>query len=468
MSSGRMDATSSTAAASSVSSTDEKRRHLVAQSLGVGNPTRLGHTLPDLADPTRECPIEVSVDDIRPYDHNPRRGANPKFEEIKESIRTGGLRSPLTVTREPGAPHYVVEAGGNTRLRALHQLWIETRDPRFGRLTVLFRPWRGHSHVLSAHLTENEQRGDMSFWDKACGVAALKASIESERGGTSLTLRTLEDALHQMGLSVNTATLGLYLFATERLRTLAQAFPGISGLDVKTLQPKLNALKREVMAFAKCSEEDVYARAFELAFKRIAESLTSARSLNLQLVVEACGAAAQEAFGPFGLLGPSEPIHCAAAEQARSEQVAGAEEATHATPNPLPEAGLAGPSGYDPRRHFQAFASHTGFELPEPGSLVVTGLSGWISDVEDESIASLSNAMHRQAWRCLRKLAAAPPDSTDSPDTAVRDDASLVSWMFDAEDPAATSFRELVQAILKPRQAGELGHRPGDSERGEG
>jgi ParB family protein of integrating conjugative element (PFGI_1 class) len=460
-----MDATSSTAAASSVSSADEKRRHLVAQSLGVGNPTRLGHTLPDLADPTRECPIEVSVDDIRPYDHNPRRGANPKFEEIKESIRTGGLRSPLTVTREPGAPHYVVEAGGNTRLRALHQLWIETRDPRFGRLTVLFRPWRGHSHVLSAHLTENEQRGDMSFWDKACGVAALKASIESERGGTALTLRTLEDALHQMGMSVNTATLGLYLFATERLRTLAQAFPGISGLDVKTLQPKLNALKREVMTYAKCSEEDVYARAFELAFTRIAESLTSARSLNLQLVVEACGAAAQEAFGPFG---PSESVHSSAAEHVGRDLETGASGASLSTSNPLPELRLAGPPDCDPRRHFQAFAMHTGFKLPEHGSLGVTGLSGWMSEVEEDSIASLSHATHRQAWRCLRKLAAAPPDSTDSPDTAVRDDASLVSWMFDAEDPAATSFRELVQAILKPGQAGELGHRPGDSEQGEG
>ena len=108
---------------------------------------------------------------------------------------------------------------------------------------VLFRPWRSESHVLTAHLIENEQRGEMTFWDKACGIVALKSRFEAEQGRT-LTLRPLEDALHALGLAVNTATLGLHLFATERLRTLGEAVTDLSGLDVKTMQPRLNALKR--------------------------------------------------------------------------------------------------------------------------------------------------------------------------------------------------------------------------------
>ncbi|MEY2981610.1 MAG: hypothetical protein RL562_1837, partial [Planctomycetota bacterium] len=293
----------------------EERRRLVAQSLDVGNPSRLGHSLPEQADPTRECPIEVSVDDIVPYGHNPRRVSNPKFDDIKESIRTGGMRTPLTVTRAPGERQFVVESGGNTRLQALKALWSETRDPRFGRLTVLFRPWRGHSQVLGAHLVENEQRGEMSFWDKACGIAALKSQIEAERGVT-LTLRTLEDALHGIGLSVNTATLGLYLFATERLRTLGEAFPDLSGLDVKTMQPRLNAMRRAVMARVDCDEDEVWRRAFEPAFAEVVvagagavKTQGPASGPRVPTVIAACEAKVRSVYGfdPSGRIPASLP-----------------------------------------------------------------------------------------------------------------------------------------------------------------
>jgi hypothetical protein len=79
-----------------------------------------------------EHQIELTVDEIRPYENNPRRSANVKLDDIKESIRTSGLRSPLTVTQRPGESHFIVEAGGNTRLLALRQLWAETRDPGRG------------------------------------------------------------------------------------------------------------------------------------------------------------------------------------------------------------------------------------------------------------------------------------------------------------------------------------------------
>ena len=107
---------------------------MVAESLHVGNPGNNARDLPDQADPTHECQIVLSVEDIRPYEHNPRRTHNARFNDIKASIRASGLRNPFTVTRRPGESHFVVEAGGNTRLLAIRQLWAETREPRFHKL----------------------------------------------------------------------------------------------------------------------------------------------------------------------------------------------------------------------------------------------------------------------------------------------------------------------------------------------
>jgi ParB family protein of integrating conjugative element (PFGI_1 class) len=237
----------------------DERRCLVAQSLQIGNPGNNARHIPEQVDARAaagrcEQQIELTVDEIRPYEHNPRRSANVKFDDIKESIRTSGLLSPLTVTRRPGESHFIVDAGGNSRLLALQQLWAETQDPRYREVVVMFRPWRSESHVLTAHLIENELRGEMSFWDKATGIVALKGRLEVEQG-RPLTLRTLEDALYAAGLEVNTATLGLYLFATERLRTLGEAVVGLKGLDVKSLQPRLNAIRRYALAHQALSED---------------------------------------------------------------------------------------------------------------------------------------------------------------------------------------------------------------------
>lgn len=281
---------SGTAASAAVPSQQvsvEARRRLVAESLQVGNPGNKSKDLPAQADPLHDCQIELAVDDIRPYENNPRRVGNVRFAQIKESIRASGIRNPLTVTRRPGEAHFIVEAGGNTRLLAIQQLWAETRDARFRRLMVLFRPWRGESHVLTAHLIENELRGEMSFWDKASGVVALKARLEAEQGH-ALSLRQLEDAMKALGLSVNTATLALYLFAVGRLRILGEAIAELSGLDVKTMQPRLNVMKRYAQTRTSLAEDDLYAMVFEPVFRQAAEQYRESRRFSALALCRAC------------------------------------------------------------------------------------------------------------------------------------------------------------------------------------
>lgn len=274
----------------------EERRRLVAESLRVGNPGNNSRELPTQADPRHECQIELAVDDIRPYENNPRRAGNARFTEIKESIRSSGVRNPLTVTRRPGDEHFIVEAGGNTRLLAIQQLWSETREARFQKIVVLFRPWRSESHVLTSHLIENELRGEMTFWDKASGVVTLKGRLEAEKGG-ALSLRQLEDEMKGLGLSVNTATLAHCLFAIERLRTLGQAIDDLSGLDVKTMQPRLNAMKRYAQTRVTLADADLYETVFEPVFQDAASQYRQSRTFSASAVCEACEEALARRFG---------------------------------------------------------------------------------------------------------------------------------------------------------------------------
>lgn len=169
------------------------------------------------ADPVTVTQLVVEIDCIQPYDRNPRRERNPLYDEIKESIRAqGGLNNPLTITRRPGATYYVVESGGNTRLQILKELWHETKDERFHRLPCLFRPWVSEVHVLTAHLIENDKRGDLIFIDKALAVRELRGIIEQD-AGRPLSLRELAIELQARGYGLNPGLLSRMDYAAEVL-----------------------------------------------------------------------------------------------------------------------------------------------------------------------------------------------------------------------------------------------------------
>src|SRR5690606_8944732 len=109
-----------------------------------------------LADPLSDTPIRVSLEQLRPYEHNPRILRNPLHDQLKASIRERGLDQPPTVTRRPGETHYIIRNGGNTRLAILNELWTETADERFFYLDCLFKPWTDESSALLGHLAEND------------------------------------------------------------------------------------------------------------------------------------------------------------------------------------------------------------------------------------------------------------------------------------------------------------------------
>jgi len=137
-----------------------------------------------LTDPIVDTPMVVTLDQLRPYDHDPRVKRNPAYEEIKASIRERGLDAAPAITRRPGETHYIIRNGGNTRLAILRELWSETKDEQFFRISCLFRPWpeRGEIITLTGHLAENELRGGLTFIERALGVERARELYEQETG----------------------------------------------------------------------------------------------------------------------------------------------------------------------------------------------------------------------------------------------------------------------------------------------
>lgn len=158
--------------------------------------------------------------EIKPYDRNPRRELNPRYHDIKDSIRAhAGLNNPLTVTRRPGDELFMVESGGNTRLMILKELWQETQHESFRRVHCLFVPWKSESHVLSAHLIENELRGEMLLIDKAVALKDLQMQLEQE-SGCRLSRSEFQRRLAAKGYTISRRQMIRYEYAAEALEPL--------------------------------------------------------------------------------------------------------------------------------------------------------------------------------------------------------------------------------------------------------
>lgn len=188
-----------------------------------------------LSDPIADTPMVVTLDQLRPYENNPRRARNPLYDELKESIRARGLDQAPPITRRPDEEHFIIRSGGNTRLQILNELWRETKDERFYKINCLFKPWESEINALAGHLSENELHGQLSFIDKALGVAKMKELYEED--GETISLRGLAERLKQDGYPVSIALLSRMLDCVNSLlpalpNTLMQGLgrPAISNL----------------------------------------------------------------------------------------------------------------------------------------------------------------------------------------------------------------------------------------------
>ena len=189
-------------------------------------------------EPVTVTQMVLDIDQVKPYDRNPRRKLNPRYSEIKASIRAQrGLNNALEITRRPGDELYMIRAGGNTRLKILQKLHEETGDEAFRRIHCLYHPWQDDAQVLVGHLVENELRGEMTLIDKAVGLEELRAEFERE-AGERLNRSEFQRRLEQVGYTVSRRLLSRFEYAaTQLLPAIPEALgAGLGGPAVEELR----------------------------------------------------------------------------------------------------------------------------------------------------------------------------------------------------------------------------------------
>lgn len=221
------------------------RQALANSSLSVGAPGKPSSSPSPLLTATV---LTIPIRDIGYYEKNPRTDPNECFEDIKESIRLAGLDSIMQVMRLPGATTYTVAKGGNTRLRALKELFEETRDAKFEQITAQLVPFKGHPAAIADHLKENTLRGAMSFFDRANGFLELQRQIEQETGKKPGVREMAKVLKEQYGLACDHATLGRFLHVAEHFVAIKH---WANNITVKALIPAYNNLLRLAIKFEK-------------------------------------------------------------------------------------------------------------------------------------------------------------------------------------------------------------------------
>lgn len=198
-------------------------------------------------DPLAKSRKRVTLDQLRPYDNNPRTTRNPKFDEILTSIENAGLDQPPNISRRsPDDPDYMIIDGGNTRLEILKLLYekytrlangAESDEERltyaqkaegFFVIDCVFKPWVSESRALAGHMSENENRGDLLFIEKALAVQKQRTFYDEEDrkvalkegreyNGKPLSIRALAERITADGWTIHNSHISRYDYAANTL-----------------------------------------------------------------------------------------------------------------------------------------------------------------------------------------------------------------------------------------------------------
>ncbi len=253
----------------------------VVDLLTVGHFGKQQPETPASVDPVTETMLVLTLDELKEYDRNPRKAQNSEYDTLKASfIQTGTTKILLVVTKRPGDDKYFPAAGGNTRLRILKELWEEFGDEKYWRVNCKFVPYQDETRVLVDHLSENDNRSDYIFIDRARGVCELYEHLAVEHEG-SLSQRAFIERMLALGYPKLSKTQFLrFQYAVKLYEFIPLALDGGMHLDAID---KLHKILDDMRSFisAACSGDPEVISAYDEQWKWELDRLDSHEGINL-------------------------------------------------------------------------------------------------------------------------------------------------------------------------------------------
>lgn len=233
--------------------------------------------------PATEMPMVLTLNEVSPFPDNPRTSRNPRYEEIKASVRARGLDTVPKITADPERPElgFFFSDGGNTRFQILSELWQETGDERFFRISCMFKPWPGRLSCLIGHLAENEVRGELSFIEKAFGIKQAREFFE-ENLGKKVSLRELSNLLGQEGYPVHNSNISRM---EDTIQYLYPHMPNLlkSGLGRPQIQHLLSLRVNAYKTWDNFSSDNAPVKDFEEVFGAVCAHFDDPDAYSLEM-----------------------------------------------------------------------------------------------------------------------------------------------------------------------------------------
>ena len=144
---------------------------------------------------------KVSCFDIHVFEKNPRIFKNPRYDDIKESIKNRGVRQALNIFKHPKTGSWILSQGGQTRLEICRELYEDTQDDKYLYPPVIIGETESDLDLCIDHLIENDLRARNSFYERSIYVHYIAGLLSAEKG-SELTQDEISDEMKSRGLPI--------------------------------------------------------------------------------------------------------------------------------------------------------------------------------------------------------------------------------------------------------------------------